>query len=140
MNEGATAENLALSYGLSLSAIRLILRQNNVKKIDKTPEQKARALIEKKTANKSLSPVHTKVGTRLAHFRMFTFVADRALVAKKLGWSIQKVASVEQGIYNLTLLDMMDLSTLFKEPLNEFVRPIIEAPTGPIQLENTNDD
>lgn len=44
---------------------------------------------------------------------------ERVEAAGKLGWTLQKLASVEKGIIDPTLTDLMDLATYMKKGLAE---------------------
>lgn len=127
---GTTAERLALDYGLSVSAIRLILRTSKVKKPKLSKEQRAVVVAAKRAAPKTFGSMHEKIGTRLSHYRSFTLMLDRPATAQKLGWSTQKLASVEQGAFNLSLIDIQDLATFMKEDVSQFLNTAV-APAPP---------
>ena len=111
--ENKSAERLAIEYGLGVSSVWKILKKGEVKK---PPGPRVRKLPEEKQMGLS----HIKIGLRLSYYRSFTLAADRPKLAEKLGWSLQKVAHVEQGQFNLSLVDLQDLATLFKMELWEF--------------------
>lgn len=114
LEEGETAQEIAIDVGLSVMAIRVILKNGNALR-GKTPR------VKKPKEDKVLSPLHAKIGGMLSHHRFFTRGIDRKMAAEELNWSMQRVATVEAGSYNLTLTDLQDLSRFLGIPIEEIV-------------------
>lgn len=114
LEEGETAQEIAIDVGLSVMAIRVILKNGNALR-GKTPR------VKKLKEDKVLSPLHAKIGGMLSHHRFFTRGIDRRMAADELNWSMQRVATVEAGGYNLTLTDLQDLSRFLGRPIEEIV-------------------
>jgi len=99
--DGKTASEIARAYGLSPRRVQQILRERNVR------NTRIRA-----TGHISMSPisrVHAKIGQGVYDFR---FHRHQRLTdaAEQIGWSAIKFRRVEQGLHDLTLLDMQDLA------------------------------
>jgi transcriptional regulator with XRE-family HTH domain len=114
LEEGETAQDIAIDVGLSVMAVRVILKKGNALR-GKTPR------VKKPKEEKVLSPLHSKIGGMLSHHRFFTRGIDRKKAAEELNWSMQRVATVEAGSYNLTLTDLQDLSRFLGRPIEEIV-------------------
>lgn len=100
--EGLSAERLALDEGLSAARVKQILREGKA-----TGKPRIKPV---EGADKTVSAAHVKIGKVLAHHRMITMGVDRAHFAAKIQWSHVKVAYVEAGTYNLTLIDLQDIA------------------------------
>lgn len=109
---GETAESLAMDNGLSVASVRVILRDGGALK-GKAPR------VFRTETERVLSPLHAKLGGMLSHYRAFTRGIDRRMAADELNWSMQRVASVEKGVYNLTLVDLQDLARFLDKPIEE---------------------
>lgn len=108
------AERLAIQYGLGVSSVWKILKKRGAKRPEGPP-------VKRSPVEKILGDSHLKIGYKLTHYRSFELVADRTALANKLGWSVKKIAAVEQGKFNLSLIDLQDLATLFKVPLTRLL-------------------
>lgn len=64
--------------------------------------------------DKVISALHLQLGNSLAYHRAFTLKISRPDMGDLLQWSYVKLAAVEHGTYNLTLLDLNDLARLYK--------------------------
>ncbi len=104
--KGATATDLARSYGLSEPRIRQIVAGINKGRQTKT--------------NRPISDAHKRLGRKVYDFR-FDNQLTRRYMASKLGWSIAKLHNVEEGIVDPTLLDLQDLATFMKLNLGELI-------------------
>lgn len=102
--ENITASKLGLDYGLSEVRVRQILKAGNANAKDRAPDVASQEGVEK-----TLSPVHVKIGRQVAIHRMSGLGMDRSGLAVLLNWSTIKVAAVERGEFNLTLLDLITL-------------------------------
>jgi hypothetical protein len=130
LEEGETAQAIAIDVGLSVMAIRVILKNGNALR-GKGPRTK------KPKEDKVLSPLHSKIGGMLSHHRFFTRGIDRRMAADELNWSMQRVATVEAGGYNLTLTDLQDLSRFLGKPLEEIVNGQSKAKHAPCDLSDS---
>lgn len=120
VEEKVSAELLAMREGLGLSMIRKILQKGGA-----TGQPGARKR-SKDEGPKVLGPMHTVLGARLSHYRTFYLNSDRSDLAADLGWSLQKLAYVEKGSFNLTLTDMQDLCKLLQVDLIQFLATFIQ--------------
>lgn len=111
---GETAEMIAIDIGLSVMSVRVIIKAGAALRGD-TPR------VFRTESEKVLSPMHVRVGALLAHHRAFVRGLDRRSVSKELNWSVQRIASVEKGIYNLTLTDLQDLARFLEKPIEEIL-------------------
>ena len=112
LKDGETAESLAIDSGLSVASVRVLLRDGGALKA-------GRPKVFRTDAEKVLSSVHARLGGILSHHRAFTRGIDRRMAADELNWSMQRVASVEKGVYNLTLIDLIDLARFLDKPIEE---------------------
>lgn len=104
--EGATALSLSRAFGLSEPRIRQIVV--GVKKEKRSRQSTA------------ISEVHKRFGRKIYDFR-FDNQLTRKFVAAKLGWSVSKLYSVEEGRVDPTLMDMQDLATFMKRNLGDLI-------------------
>lgn len=109
--EGISAARLGLDVGLSEVRVRQILKTAGV-----TVKNKSPTLAEGDDG--TLSRQHARLGKKLLTYRSLTLGVDRPYLAEKMNWTNQKIASVEKGIFNLTLLDLQDLARLFETTLS----------------------
>jgi hypothetical protein len=122
---GDTAEGIALDFGLSVAAVRVIIREG---KSLRGAAPRVRKTIEERV----VTSTHARIGARLSHHRAFTRGIDRRMAADELHWSMQRVASVEQGTHNLTLLDLQDLARFINVSIEELLNDKeIETATPP---------
>lgn len=105
---GSTAIMLARSFGLSHQRIRQIVE--GVKK-------------EKKIEEKPITQAHRRLGVMICDYR-FDHHVDRTVMAKKLGWSVRKLARLDQGYLDPTMLDLQDLATYMKKDLGELINNV----------------
>lgn len=105
LKENISAERLAADVGLSTIRVQQILKAGNVSRKD-------RGVVEK--PDKVISALHLQLGNSLAYHRAFTLKISRPDMGDLLQWSYVKLAAVEHGTYNLTLLDLNDLARLYK--------------------------
>ena len=110
LSEKISAERLAMDFGISSLRVRQILKAAGVSKKDRPPDLKDEG-------DRTLSSRHVKIGKYVSFERGFTLGVDRTYLAGKLGWSAIKLASVEHGTFNLTLIDMEDLARIFETSL-----------------------
>lgn len=108
--DGATANELSRSYGLSEPRIRQIVA--GVKKGRQGRE------------NRPVSDVHKRLGRRVYDFR-FDNQLTRRYMAVKLGWSVSKLYNVEEGLVDPTLLDLQDIATFMKTSIGELLNNVI---------------
>ncbi len=106
VSEKISTVQLGLDFGLSEIRVRQILKSRNVSVKDRTP-----GLAE---GDRVVSPLHLKLGKKLLTYRSLELGVDRPFLGEKMGWSIQKLASVEKGTFNMTILDLNDLAKLFE--------------------------
>lgn len=104
--EGRSAPSIARDHGLSLSSVRVILREQGVTSSKRTPRPD---VVE--AEKKPISMKHKKIGERLIYYRSMTKGQGRAEASRKLGWSTQKIAMTEAGKHDLTLTDLEDLTS-----------------------------
>lgn len=110
---GYTAYQIARELSLSISCVRKVLRDQGVNA--KQRQQQGRRQIEARP----ISNMHRKLGDQFYfHYKMERKM-ERKAVAAKLGWTPQKCASVERGVYDLTLTDLQDLSSFMKISIQE---------------------
>jgi len=105
---GSTATQLARTFGLSEIRIRQIVE--GVKK-------------EKKVEEKPITQAHRRLGVMICDYR-FDHHIDRTAMAKKLGWSVRKLARLDQGYFDPTMLDLQDLATYMKKDLGELINNV----------------
>lgn len=112
--DGETADSIALDCGLGVMAVRMILKAGNA--LRGTTKR-----VKRSAEDKVITTSHLRIGTTLSHYRAFTRGIDRRMAAQELQWSVQRVASVEQGTYNLSLLDLQDLARFMNTTIGELV-------------------
>ena len=134
--ENISIPRLAADVGLSDIRVRQILASAGVTKKDKVldPEEEA---------DKTYSSRHVALGKFLIHKRTFSLGVDRTYFAKSvLGWSTSKLASVEKGTYNITLIDMVDLAaslSITLEALLAVTTPTVETPSPGSESQDSNE-
>lgn len=106
VSERISTVQLGIDFGLSEIRVRQILKSRNVSVKDRAP-----GLAE---GDRVVSPLHLKLGKKLLTHRSLELGVDRPFLGKKLGWSSQKIASIERGTFNMTILDLNDLAKLFE--------------------------
>lgn len=136
-NENISVPRLAADVGLSEIRVRQILRDCGVAKKDKVidPDEEV---------DKTYSSRHVALGKFLIHKRTFDLGVDRGYFAKSvLSWSASKLASVEKGTYNITLVDMVDLAAALSitlEALLAVTTPVVEATSTDPQSQSPSQD
>ena len=108
--DGATANELSRSYGLSEPRIRQI-----VAGVKKGPQGRGQ---------RPVSESHRRLGRKVYDFR-FDNQLTRRYVADKLGWSVSKLYNVEEGLVDPTLLDLQDIATLMKTNIGDLLNNVI---------------
>lgn len=116
---GRSASELARAFALSIPTIRAILAARGAKRPDAGQVEKEQRT---RPPRKSLTPTHEKLGERLSSHRALMLKQTRREASERLGWSVHKVAAVEDGKFDLTLNDLMDLTNYTKTPINELVK------------------
>lgn len=107
LTESISAARLGLDIGLSEQRVRQILKSAGITVKNKAPELAG-------GDDGTLSPLHSKLGKKLLTYRSLTLGVDRPYFAEKIGWTNQKIASVEKGTYNVSLMDLQDLARIFE--------------------------
>ena len=92
---------VALEFGISESLVKQLVMKYKVKR--KVHVQTS------KVGN--LGPLYQKLGFLLYYTREKK-TEDRVKFAERLGWSSKKLAGVEKGTYQVTLLDMQDIASI----------------------------
>ena len=121
---GETAEALAIDSGLSVMSVRVILKNGDALK-------KGRPKVLRTEAERVISPLHARLGGMLSHHRAFTKGIDRRMAADELGWSMQRLATAEKGLYNLTLTDVQDIARFLGQPIEEVLSGQSKAKHAP---------
>ncbi|WCD44201.1 hypothetical protein Lumi_062 [Xylophilus phage Lumi] len=98
-----SAEAVSRATGLSASAIRKICAEHGIKK--KPGGSQALDPMEK-----VISPQHQKIGSRFYNYSRFEKVRSSTQLAEEIGWSVQKIASIGKGHYDLSLVDIMKIA------------------------------
>lgn len=129
LEQGHTAQRIAIDEGLSLVRVEQIL---------KPVRGKPRAIAAE--GEQSLSPRHVRIGRKLSKHRQLVLGVDRPFLADKLKWSSVKVSYVEKGTHNLTLVDLEQIAKILQIKLWELLEsteiddPIVEInPKGEIK-------
>lgn len=117
-NSGKDPGQLAREHGLSRRRIQQILNELGVRKESLKNRQKA----DKSSIDvMPVSKLHAKIGLIVYQFRY-----DRNLsavqAAEEIGWSMRKLRSVEQGLKDITLLDIQDIAAYLKMDPADFWR------------------
>jgi transposase len=110
---GITASALSRSFALSIASIRLIVKSKGVKAGSRIKTEKG--------AKRALSRPHERLGEQLVLHRSIELKHTRTEAAERLGWTVHKVAAVEDGRYDITLNDLVDLTTYTSKKLQELV-------------------
>jgi len=105
--KGSTANELSRVFGLSIPRIRQIVA--GVERDNPQPQNR-----------KPISETHRKFGLRVYDFR-YDAELSRRYMAEKLGWSVGKLANIEQGLVDPTLLDLQDLATFMRKNMGELL-------------------
>ena len=105
--KGSTANELSRVFGLSIPRIRQIVA--GVERDNPQPQNR-----------KPISETHRKFGLRVYDFR-YDAELSRRYMAEKLGWSVGKLANIEQGFVDPTLLDLQDLATFMRKNMEELL-------------------
>jgi len=106
---GQTATELARAFGLSEPRIRQIVA--GLKKGKQGRE------------NRPVSDAHKRLGRKVYDHR-FDRELSRRHVAEKLGWSLSKLANVEEGMVDPTLLDIQDLAAFMNINIGELLNNV----------------
>ncbi len=125
LTENISIPRLAADVGLSEVRVKQILANAGISKRDKSFDLE-------EEVDKTYSNRHVALGKFLIHTRTFSLGVDRSYFAKtKLGWSVPKLASIEKGTYNITLIDMVDLAAALNTTLEALLAasaPFADAP------------
>jgi ribosome-binding protein aMBF1 (putative translation factor) len=106
---GQTAAELARAFGLSEPRIRQIVA--GLKKGKQGRE------------HRPVSDAHKRLGRKVYDYR-FDRELSRRFVADKLGWSLSKLANLEEGVVDPTLLDIQDLATFMNINIGELLNNV----------------
>lgn len=98
-------------FGLSMPMVRKVVGEAGVKAADRVKEPKE--------PRKPLGQAQRRVGERLTAYRTMEAKHSRREAADRIGWSVAKVASIEQGLHDCTITDLMDLAGYMKCDLQE---------------------
>lgn len=104
--ENISTARLAIDFGISEISVKKILQAAGVTLADRVPRPME--------GDKTLSARHVKIGKYVVYHRAFSLGVDRAHMAREMGWSPQKLSSIEAGTFNLTIMDLDDLARIFK--------------------------
>ena len=134
--EDISTERLGIEFRLSDIRIKQILKAGGVSLKNRAPGLAA--------GDKTLSATHVKIGKKVHVYRSLTLGVERSYFGEKIGWSPQKVASVEKGTFNLTLLDLNDIAKITGETLSKLLdvstMDNTPSPTGPPSNNPTQGD
>ncbi len=115
--DGKTASEIARAYGLSPRRVQQILRERNIRNTRIRPTGHLQAT--------PISRVHAKIG-RAVYEHRFHRHQRLSDAAEQIGWSAIKLRRVEQGVHDLTLLDMQDLAEYLKTTAIELWSSYVE--------------
>lgn len=74
----------------------------------------------KSRAKTPLSKVHESIGRHLYDY-YFGRSFDRRLAANALNWNSLKLRNVEQGLFDLTLFDLLDIATFTRTTVGDLL-------------------
>lgn len=112
---GIPVPKLALEHGLSVPSINRILE---TQKVDRT--QRVRLRIP----DKIIDHTHERVGQRLYNYRAFSVFEDRMTCATNLGWSVKKIAMIEQGHTVVSLAELKVIAAYMKQTLSQLLEDL----------------
>jgi len=115
---GSSAPALARSFQISEPLVRKILAARGIKASDR---EKFNGPKERKMKS-TISRTHEKLGERLAFTRSMEIRQTRQEAAARIGWTTHKLAAIEKGVFDVTLTDLLDISTYTKKPIAELVQ------------------
>jgi len=98
--DGRPPAEIARAYGLSQRRVQQILRERNVRKTSIRP-----------SGYLPMSPItrlHARIG-KSVYDKRFERQQRLTEAAEEIGWSAIKLRRVEQGVHDITLLDLQDL-------------------------------
>lgn len=105
---GQDLKTLSRSYGVTERRISQVLKEQGV----------AVKRRHREFEREPISSQHERIGRHLVDFR-FEKDIDRREAANQLGWGYHKLRKVEEGVAELELLDLLDISTYTETPINE---------------------
>lgn len=111
--QGFSAERIASDTGLSAVGVRKIQKELGVKK-GTSPRVED-------PLEKNFSTAHTKIGLRFYNFYHFDKVRTSSQLSEEIGWSVQKIASIGKGQFNLTLVDIQRMATYMNKTIAELM-------------------
>lgn len=91
--------------------VRKVVAESGVKAADRVKNLKE--------PRKPLGAAQRRVGERLTAYRTLEAKQSRREAADRIGWSVAKVASIEQGLHDCTITDLMDLAGYMKCDMRE---------------------
>lgn len=115
--DGQSAPTVARSFQISEPLVRKILRAKGVKASDRS-----KSAPKDLNMNRTLSRTHEKLGENLAFTRSMEIKQTRQEAALKIGWTVHKLAAIEKGVFNVTLLDLLDIATYTNKTLVDLVK------------------
>ncbi|AJD82960.1 hypothetical protein PJWF_00066 [Achromobacter phage JWF] len=113
--DGQSGPAVARSFQISEALVRKILAAKGVKATHRS------STASSDNMNKTLSRTHEKLGERLAFSRSMEIRQTRQEAALKIGWTTHKLAAIEKGVFNVTLNDLLDISTYTNKGIAELV-------------------
>lgn len=117
--EGHSTPTISRETGVSLPLIFVILKELKIT----GPGGPERAKLSE-DRNKSISPLHVKLGGRLYSYRQFDLCRDRNQAAALLGWTVKKLALVEKGDTQLTLTELAAMADFMKVNLATLLKDL----------------
>jgi hypothetical protein len=103
---GTTVTEIAREHSLSVRRVHQILKE-------------AQVVLRERTAERpTISQQHERIGDMLSTY-IFLNQLQPNEVANDLGWNFRKVRRVQQGIAELELLDLLDLSAYVGKTMEE---------------------
>jgi len=115
--DGLSAPAVARSFQISEALVRKILAAKGVKASDRQSTAP-----KDSTMSKTFSRTHEKLGERLAFCRSMEIKQSRHEAALKIGWTVHKLAAIEKGVFNVTLIDLQDISTYTKKSIADLIQ------------------
>lgn len=120
--KGLNARELKDKYGVSIPLVYKVLAEQGATGPNAPERNKD---LEK---SRVLSKAHVKLGLRLYEHRQFTVGETRISAALTFNWTSKKIALVEKGETELTLMELIKMANYMRLSLPELVTDL--WPTG----------
>lgn len=114
---GQTKPSLATEYGLSVEAIKKIIKGAGLRPIDRKEPVRE----DNTYHRRPLSPSHRKLGVRVSHQRELELHMSVTEFADKAKLSVHRIVQIERGVYDPTMTEIQRISDASGLPISELM-------------------